>query len=128
MPSRRSATKAATSALLTASKRAMKQSIGGAESALDGPAMEIVPMFMPSVLVRLTLSMATVILSAAGLGFLGLGAQPPLPKWGAMIDIGRRFMLESWWLVAVPGAAILCVSLTFNLMGERSLTATAITG
>ena len=47
--------------------------------------------------------MATVILTAAGLGFLGLGAQPPLPEWGAMIAIGRRYMLESWWLVAFPG-------------------------
>ena len=78
----------------------------------------IVPMCMPSVLVRLTLSMASVILTAAGLGFLGLGAQPPLPEWGAMIAIGRRYMLESWWLVAFPGAAILCVSLAFNLIGD----------
>ena len=78
----------------------------------------IVPMCMPSVLVRLTLSMAAVILTAAGLGFLGLGAQPPLPEWGAMIAIGRRYMLESWWLVAFPGAAILCVSLAFNLIGD----------
>jgi peptide/nickel transport system permease protein len=78
----------------------------------------IVPMCMPSVLVRLTLSMATVILTAAGLGFLGLGAQPPLPEWGAMIAIGRRYMLESWWLVAFPGGAILFVSLAFNLIGD----------
>ena len=78
----------------------------------------IVPMCLPSVLVRLTLSMATVILTAAGLGFLGLGAQPPLPEWGAMIAIGRRYMLESWWLVAFPGAAILLVSLAFNLVGD----------
>jgi len=79
---------------------------------------QIVPMCMPSVLVRLTLSMATVILTAAGLGFLGLGAQPPLPEWGAMIAIGRRYMLESWWLVAFPGGAILAVSLAFNLIGD----------
>ena len=79
---------------------------------------QIVPMCMPSVLVRLTLSMASVILTAAGLGFLGLGAQPPLPEWGAMIAIGRRYMLESWWLVAFPGGAILCVSLAFNLIGD----------
>lgn len=78
----------------------------------------IVPMCMPSVLVRLTLSMATVILTAAGLGFLGLGTQPPLPEWGAMIAIGRRYMLESWWLVAFPGGAILFVSLAFNLIGD----------
>ncbi len=63
----------------------------------------IMPMCLPSVLVRITLSMATVILTAAGLGFLGLGAQPPLPEWGAMIATGRRYMLDSWWLVAIPG-------------------------
>ncbi len=78
----------------------------------------IVPMCLPSVLVRITLSMATVILTAAGLGFLGLGAQPPLPEWGAMIATGRRYMLDSWWLVAFPGGAILLVSLAFNLLGD----------
>ena len=78
----------------------------------------IMPMCLPSVLVRITLSMATVILTAAGLGFLGLGAQPPLPEWGAMIATGRRYMLDSWWLVAFPGAAILIVSLAFNLLGD----------
>ncbi|WP_371411964.1 ABC transporter permease [Neorhizobium sp. T6_25] len=78
----------------------------------------IMPMCLPSVLVRITLSMATVILTAAGLGFLGLGAQPPLPEWGAMIATGRRYMLDSWWLVAFPGGAILLVSLAFNLLGD----------
>ncbi|WHA44165.1 ABC transporter permease [Agrobacterium larrymoorei] len=78
----------------------------------------IMPMCLPSVLVRVTLSMATVILTAAGLGFLGLGAQPPLPEWGAMIATGRRYMLDNWWLVAFPGGAILIVSLAFNLLGD----------
>ncbi|CDZ29614.1 Putative dipeptide/nickel transporter, Inner membrane permease subunit (YddQ) [Neorhizobium galegae bv. officinalis] len=78
----------------------------------------IMPMCLPSVLVRITLSMATVILTAAGLGFLGLGAQPPLPEWGAMIATGRRYMLDNWWLVAFPGGAILLVSLAFNLLGD----------
>ncbi|TPW27387.1 ABC transporter permease [Martelella alba] len=78
----------------------------------------IVPMCLPSVIIRLTLNMATVILTAAGLGFLGLGAQPPLPEWGAMIATGRRYMIDSWWLVTFPGVAILCVSLAFNLLGD----------
>lgn len=78
----------------------------------------IVPMCLPSVTIRLTLNMATVILTAAGLGFLGLGAQPPLPEWGAMIATGRRYMIDSWWLVTFPGLAILCVSLAFNLIGD----------
>lgn len=78
----------------------------------------IVPMCLPSVLIRLTLNMATVILTAAGLGFLGLGAQPPMPEWGAMIATGRRYMIDSWWLVTFPGMSILCVSLAFNLLGD----------
>ena len=78
----------------------------------------IVPMCLPSVLIRLSLNMATVILTAAGLGFLGLGAQPPLPEWGAMIATGRRYMIDSWWLVTFPGLSILCVSLAFNLLGD----------
>ena len=75
-------------------------------------------MCVPSVIIRVTLDMAGIILTAAGLGFLGLGAQPPLPEWGAMIAIGRRYMLESGWLLACPGGAILCVSLAFNLIGD----------
>ncbi|KAF1023707.1 MAG: putative D,D-dipeptide transport system permease protein DdpC [Paracidovorax wautersii] len=78
----------------------------------------ITPLCLSSVVVRLTMNMAGVILTAAGLGFLGLGAQPPLPEWGAMISTGRNYMLECWWLVAVPGAAILLVSLAFNLVGD----------
>ncbi|WP_420793478.1 ABC transporter permease [Roseinatronobacter alkalisoli] len=78
----------------------------------------IVPMCLPSVIIRLTLNMATVILTAAGLGFLGLGAQPPLPEWGAMIATGRRYMIDHWWLVTFPGIAILAVSLAFNLLGD----------
>ncbi|MDR7378612.1 peptide/nickel transport system permease protein [Rhodoferax ferrireducens] len=78
----------------------------------------IAPMLLSSVVVRLTMNMASVILTAAGLGFLGLGAQPPMPEWGAMISSGRRYMMECWWLVATPGAAIMMVSLAFNLLGD----------
>ncbi|MFO1325981.1 MAG: ABC transporter permease [Rubrivivax sp.] len=78
----------------------------------------LAPLCLPSVLVRLTMNMASVVLTAAGLGFLGLGAQPPLPEWGAMISDGRRYMLDSWWMVAAPGAAILAVSMAFNLLGD----------
>lgn len=80
--------------------------------------LHLAPLCLPSVLVRLTMNMASVVLTAAGLGFLGLGAQPPLPEWGAMISEGRRYMLDSWWLVAAPGAAILLVSMAFNLLGD----------
>ena len=78
----------------------------------------IVPLCTSSLIVRLTLDMAGIILTAAGLGFLGLGAQPPLPEWGAMIADGRRFILDQWWVAAAPGFAILIVSLGFNLLGD----------
>jgi peptide/nickel transport system permease protein len=78
----------------------------------------IAPLCLPSVVVRVTLNMASIILTAAGLGFLGLGAQPPTPEWGAMVSTGRRFMLDSWWVVSFPGIAILVVSLAFNLVGD----------
>ncbi|MTH78060.1 ABC transporter permease [Paracoccus aestuariivivens] len=78
----------------------------------------IVPLCAPSVIIRLTLNMASIILTAAGLGFLGLGAQPPLPEWGAMAAQGRQYLLDAWWLTAVPGIAILVVSLAFNLLGD----------
>lgn len=87
-------------------------------SALRILVRHIVPLCLPSVVVRLTMNMAGIILTAAGLGFLGLGAQAPLPEWGAMISEGRRYMLDNWWMVAVPGGAILLVSLAFNLLGD----------
>jgi len=87
-------------------------------SALRIIVRHIVPLCLSSVVVRLTMNMASIILTAAGLGFLGLGAQAPLPEWGAMISEGRRYMMDSWWMVAIPGGAILLVSLAFNLLGD----------
>lgn len=78
----------------------------------------IVPLCAPSVVVRLTLNMSSIILTAAGLGFLGLGAQPPMPEWGAMAASGRQYLLDAWWLTTIPGVAILTVSLAFNLLGD----------
>jgi peptide/nickel transport system permease protein len=78
----------------------------------------VIPMCIPSVIVRTTLDMAGIILTAAGLGFLGLGAQPPLPEWGAMIASGREFIFDQWWVAAFPGLAICLVALGFNLLGD----------
>ncbi|MGH6947341.1 MAG: nickel transporter permease [Kiloniellales bacterium] len=78
----------------------------------------VVPLCISSVIVRVTLDMAGIILTAAGLGFLGLGAQPPLPEWGAMISSGRKFLIDQWWIATVPGVAIFVVSLGFNLLGD----------
>ncbi|MDB5743538.1 MAG: binding-protein-dependent transport system inner rane component [Polaromonas sp.] len=78
----------------------------------------IMPLCLSSVIVRVTLDMAGIILTAAGLGFLGLGAQPPMPEWGAMIANGRLYVLDQWWVAAAPGAAIFIISLAFNLLGD----------
>jgi peptide/nickel transport system permease protein len=78
----------------------------------------VIPMCLSSVIVRMTFDMAGIILTAAGLGFIGLGAQPPLPEWGAMISTGRKFIFEQWWIATIPGGAIFLVSLGFNLLGD----------
>lgn len=78
----------------------------------------VVPLCLSSVIIRVTLDMAGIILTAAGLGFLGLGAQPPQPEWGAMIASGRRFLIDYWWVAAMPGFAIFIVSLGFNFLGD----------
>jgi peptide/nickel transport system permease protein len=78
----------------------------------------VMPMCLPSVIIRVTLDMAGVILTAAGLGFLGLGVQPPLPEWGMMISAGRKYLFEQWWVATMPGLAIFIVSLGFNLLGD----------
>ena len=78
----------------------------------------IMPLCLSSLIVRVTLDMAGIILTAAGLGFLGLGAQPPSPEWGAMTSSGRAFIIDHWWVITMPGTAIFVVSLAFNLFGD----------
>jgi peptide/nickel transport system permease protein len=78
----------------------------------------VVPMCVPSLIVRTTYDMAGVIIIAAGLGFLGLGAQPPIPEWGAMISTGREQIFDQWWVATFPGIAICVVALGFNLLGD----------
>ena len=78
----------------------------------------IAPLCAASVVVRLALDMAGIVLTAAGLGFLGLGAQPPTPEWGAMLAAGQQYLTDQWWVAAVPGLAILLASLGFNLIGD----------
>jgi len=78
----------------------------------------VMPLCISSLIVRVTLDMAGIILTAAGLGFLGLGAQPPAPEWGAMVATGRNYIIDQWWVAAMPGLAIFVVSLGFNLLGD----------
>jgi len=81
-------------------------------------ARHLVPNLMPILITQITLDVGYVILSTAGLSFLGLGAQPPTPEWGAMIMSARQYMRESWWYTTFPGLALLFTVLGFNLLGD----------
>jgi len=78
----------------------------------------LLPNLMPILITQITLDIGYVILSTAGLSFLGLGAQPPTPEWGAMIMNARQFMRESWWYTTFPGLALVLTVLGFNLLGD----------
>jgi peptide/nickel transport system permease protein len=79
----------------------------------------ILPNALPPLIVQTTLAVAFAILEAAALGFLGLGAQPPTPEWGAMLaDSYKYFTSGSWWVFLFPGAAIMLSVLGFNLLGD----------
>ncbi|WP_316231091.1 ABC transporter permease subunit [Bradyrhizobium sp. SZCCHNR1051] len=79
---------------------------------------EVLPNCAAPLIVQATLGISTAILDAAALGFLGLGAQPPLPEWGTMLADAREFVLRAWWVVTLPGLAILLTVLAFNLLGD----------
>lgn len=64
------------------------------------------------------MGMGASIRTAASLGFLGLGAQPPLPEWGVMFTAGRNYLPGQWWISTFPGIAIFIVILGFNLLGD----------
>jgi len=78
----------------------------------------ILPNCMAPLIVQATLSFSSAILDAAALGFLGMGAQPPTPEWGAMLAEAREFILRAWWVVTFPGLAILLTVLAINRMGD----------
>lgn len=78
----------------------------------------IFPNALPPIIVQVTLSMATAILSASYLGFLGLGAQPPSPEWGAMLNEGRSYLRNAMHVSIFPGAVIMMTILAFNLFGD----------
>jgi peptide/nickel transport system permease protein len=78
----------------------------------------VLPNVLPALIVLATLRVATAILTAAGLSFLGLGAQPPTPEWGAMLAMGRTFLRQAWWLTTFPGFAIMLTVMQINLLGD----------
>ncbi len=80
--------------------------------------LHLLPNAASPVIIMATIGIATAILNAAGLSFLGLGAQPPSPEWGAMLAAGRVYINLAPWLVTIPGIAISLVVLAFNLLGD----------
>ena len=79
----------------------------------------LLPNCFSPVLVKATIDVSLAILLLAALSFLGVGAQPPLPEWGAMVTIGRKYLLDYPWYATFPGLAIFVVVLAFNVLGER---------
>src|SRR5450631_1877421 len=78
----------------------------------------ILPNCVAPLIVQATLGFSNAILDAAALGFLGLGAQPPTPEWGSMLASSLEFIQSAWWVVTLPGLAILVTVLAFNLTGD----------
>ena len=78
----------------------------------------VLPTCVPNFQIRLALDVSAIILAAAGLGCLGLGVRPPTPDWGSMIAEGSKVIFDQWWVAASPGAAILVLSLAFNLLAD----------
>lgn len=92
------------------------RSLGG--SNLRIIALHIFPNTIPPIIIYATLGMGTAVLQAAALGFLGLGAQPPTPEWGAMLSEGRKYIQNAPHVAAFPGVAIFMLVLGFNLFGD----------
>ncbi|MDR6679702.1 ABC transporter permease subunit [Pseudomonas oryzihabitans] len=80
--------------------------------------VSVLPNCMAPLIVQATLSFSSAILDAAALGFLGLGVQPPTPEWGTMLASARDYIERAWWVVTLPGLAILFTVLAINLMGD----------
>ena len=78
----------------------------------------LLPNCLSPLIVQSTLNFSNAILDAAALGFLGLGAQPPIPEWGTLLADSREFILRAWWVVTFPGLMILLTVLSINLIGD----------
>jgi peptide/nickel transport system permease protein len=78
----------------------------------------IIPNVITPIIIQVTIDLGDAILLIATLGFLGLGAQPPTPEWGSMINTGWKYFLDQWWYPTFPGLAIFLATLSFNLLGD----------
>ena len=81
-------------------------------------ARHVMPNCLSPVLTKASVDVGYMLLVLSGLSFIGLGAQPPSPEWGAMVTAGRSFLLSHWWYATFPGLAIFLVSVAWNLTGE----------
>jgi peptide/nickel transport system permease protein len=93
------------------------RSLGARDARIIG--RHILPNFLSPVIVQATLDLGAALVTTASLSFIGMGAQPPSPEWGAMLSDGRSFFLNAWWLSAFPGLAIFLTVLLFNAAGRR---------
>jgi peptide/nickel transport system permease protein len=91
-----------------------------AEGATDAAIIlrHLIPNAIAPLLVQATLDVGSIILTTAGLSFIGFGAQPPTPEWGVMVSDGRDFLMDQWWVATCPAIAIMLFVLGFNLMGD----------
>lgn len=80
--------------------------------------VHLLPNVIPPMIVVATLGVSTAVLAASGLSFLGLGAQPPVPEWGALLSTGREYLTQAPWLMIYPGLALMTTVLAFNLLGD----------
>ena len=80
----------------------------------------ILPNCISPIIIQATLDLGEVLLTAATLSFIGFGAQPPTPEWGAMISLGRNYLRDNWWYATFPGLAILVTVMGFNLLGDAA--------
>jgi peptide/nickel transport system permease protein len=78
----------------------------------------ILPNTLTPLIVKVSMDIGFAILTAAGLSFIGIGAQPPTPEWGAMVNTGRQFMPDWWWYATFPGLAIFVAVFAFNMLGD----------
>jgi peptide/nickel transport system permease protein len=78
----------------------------------------ILPNTLTPIMVKISMDIGFAILSAAGLSFIGIGAQPPTPEWGAMVSLGRGYMPDWWWAATFPGLAIFLAVFAFNMLGD----------
>jgi peptide/nickel transport system permease protein len=80
--------------------------------------VHVLPLCISPVIIQGTIAMGGIILTVAGLGFIGFGAQPPTPEWGVMVSDGRNYLPTAWWACVFPGLAIMFTVLGFNLLGD----------